>query len=100
MTFRQKEMWAVGWMDGLGSGDMVSAQHGGYDAYKRQFEASKFVDNMGADQVVRGLDQFYAGDYRNLTVPVQPSAVIVAQFAKGWITKDQVQKLIEAFRRP
>lgn len=80
----QKIAWADGWKNGVCMASNVAH----VDA----------IADTPAAQIAEGLDQFYQADYRNRTVPLQVSAIIVARFARGEITHEQALASAEAFR--
>lgn len=94
----QKGFWAAGWMYGMYSREALVVQYDGRKEFKRHSDAATFLEGVQSDQVVRGLDQFYAADYRNLTVPLQISALLVAEYARGVITKEQMLRVVESSR--
>ena len=80
----QKFAWIAGWKNGV----CMASNIGHTDT----------IVDAPTNQIVQGLDQFYASDYRNLTVPLQVSALVIVRYAHGDMTKQQVYQSIDAFR--
>ena len=80
----QKFAWVAGWKEGVCMASNV--------------ERTDSIAETQANQIVHGLDQFYHADYRNLTVPLQVSALIVVRYAHGAMTKQQVLAAVEPWR--
>src|SRR5437899_1260148 len=72
----QKYMWAVGWSDGLQASERITGK-GSMKA------ASDRFNNLTSCEIVTGIDQFYAADFRNLKIDVSDVALLSAMAATG-----------------
>ena len=50
------------------------------------------------NEVSDGLTQFYAADYRNLKVRMSVAAVVVMDYSRGGMTREQMEAFVAAMR--
>jgi len=55
------------------------------------------LNGMESEEIVQGMDQLYAADYRNLVIGMQDAALVVAMYARGLESADAV-RMIAALR--
>jgi hypothetical protein len=82
-TRAERNMWAIGWFDGLASAEGPLLGQ---------------IMGMTSAELVQGLNQFYDNDYRNLKIPLQLAAPFVARFSRAKMTKTEAATELEELR--
>jgi hypothetical protein len=82
LSYEQKQVWVIGWMDGNAAGARILGARTETQSSKLYQQILIDLD-MRSDQIVQGMDRFYAGDFRNLRIPAMEVPLLVAFYVRG-----------------
>lgn len=82
-TYLEKDAWVGGWFDGIAAGELIVGGINGTPKGDAPYN-SVLINLLGvtSGEIIQGMDEFYAADFRNLPVGAGAAALLVVMYAK------------------